>query len=316
MSDKPKSQNKADDIVVRGLSTVVEVRSIDEDTRTAEFVAATENGVDTWQGREFLRMSGANLKRFRKNPVVLDAHDRWSTRAVIGDAKLTLAGRELLASVRFATTAHADEIWQLVRDGFVRAVSVGFIPDAKQTVRLKDGESDGEGEARIQGPATVIKSWELLEISVVPVPADADAIRRMYCGPEGDEAKEYHIEDDERDNDMAENEQKGEEPAADVKEEKREQPVAKTLTPGEIAARDELARAATIRELAGDALRDVAEECVLGRMSIEDACQRLLEEHTKRAAAVGTPEPEPVPGEADDKPEMTDEKVERAIRLA
>jgi hypothetical protein len=163
-----------DDLTVRGL---------DADKRQATFVAATENGVLTWGGREYLRMSGVSLKRFRKNPVILDTHERGSAGAVIGKGEVWVDGRELMLTVTFAQTARAEEIWQLVSGGFLRAVSVGFIPGKAQ--KLADGEEDTENrdgkpdpKSTVKGPGTVIKTWDLYEVSVVPVPADSDAVRR------------------------------------------------------------------------------------------------------------------------------------------
>lgn len=158
----------------------VAVRSLDEKTRTATFVAATEVGVRTWEGREHLRMAGARLTRFKANPVVLDGHDRSQVGAIVGRADVKVEGRELLAIVTFADTARAETAWQLVRGGFLRAVSVGFIPNRERTVELRDGETDGVGESMITGPAKVVKEWELFEISVVPVPADAGALARSF----------------------------------------------------------------------------------------------------------------------------------------
>lgn len=162
-----------------GILEGVAVRSIDEKTRTITYVAATENGVRTYSGMEYLRMAGARLKRYRSNPVVLDTHNRFEVGAIIGRAKVTIEGRELIAEVTYATTDRAETAWQLAKGDFVRTLSVGFIPNRTKMRVLQDGETDGEGDSQIQGPAIVQKEWELFEISVVPVPADPNALRRM-----------------------------------------------------------------------------------------------------------------------------------------
>ncbi len=169
-----------DDICQRRVfnGAVLRADSIDEKNRTADFVAATENGVDTMMGREFLRIGGLKLDRFRANPVVLDAHNRFEAGAVIGSAHVNIEKRELLTTIKFAETERAETIWQLVRQGFLRAVSVGFIPNRRKILELEEGQKDGRGDAQIVGPARVIKESELFEISVVPVPADAAAVRR------------------------------------------------------------------------------------------------------------------------------------------
>ena len=87
--------------------------AIDEDTRTATFTAITEGPIETWDGRMHLRMSGARLTRFRKNPIVLDAHDRGSVEAIIGRADVKVDGRKMTAAVTFAKTDRSETAWQL-----------------------------------------------------------------------------------------------------------------------------------------------------------------------------------------------------------
>ncbi|MFH1569786.1 MAG: HK97 family phage prohead protease, partial [Gemmatimonadota bacterium] len=170
-------------LCTRGLLEGVEIRAVNEEERSAEFVAATENGVSTGYGpREHLRVRGADLKRYARNSVILDSHNRDQVDAVIGRGEARKAGRELVVKAIFASTPRAETAWQLVKGGFIRAVSVGFIPDRASIRELAEGETDGEGEGLITGPARVIRKWELYEISLVPVPADADALRRAFGG--------------------------------------------------------------------------------------------------------------------------------------
>jgi|GEM_PF-3690656 len=163
----------------------IEVRAVDAEKRQATFVAATEGGVETWAGPEHLRMSGANLDRFRKNPVILDTHNRYEAGAIIGRAlRVWIEQDKLLVEIEFAATKRAEEIWTLVRDGFLSALSVGFLP--VEIMRLGENETYGTGDRKVVGPARVIIEWELFEISVVPVPADADALKRSFFGDEED----------------------------------------------------------------------------------------------------------------------------------
>lgn len=155
-------------------------RSLNEEKRQATFTASTENPVQTWEGPEVLRMTGARLQRFRKNPVVLDTHNRFGLDSVIGRADVKVQGRELVATITYAPTPSGERAWELVKGDFVRAVSIGYVVNRKKVRRLGENETDGEGESLVRGPATVAREWELLEISNVPVPADADAVRRSF----------------------------------------------------------------------------------------------------------------------------------------
>jgi len=164
------------EINTRAVFGNLSVRKVEEEPRTFEFVAATEGGVRTWMGQEFLDMDGVVLDRYTANPVLLDSHNRDEASAVIGKAVLTIENRQLIARATFATTDRAENVYKLVDGGFISALSVGFLPRSIEEIEMgKDGEIDGR---KISGPASIIRQWELYEISVVPVPADKDAIKR------------------------------------------------------------------------------------------------------------------------------------------
>lgn len=161
-------------------SAAMQLRGLDVKKRTATFTAATETLVDMgWGLRESLRMSGIDLTRFDKNPVLLDSHNMWESGAVIGEAPATVEGKLLVAEARYAETDRAEEIWKLVRDGFLRTVSIGY--DVRKHIELAEGAEDGE----VRGPAIIATDWELFEISNVPIPADEDAVRRSYYQARG-----------------------------------------------------------------------------------------------------------------------------------
>ncbi len=291
---KLRDEVESQQVYTRGFIAGCEVRALDEEKRTAEFVAATEAGVDTWGGKEYLRMSGAKLTRYRSNPVVLDTHDRYSAASVIGRAAVKVEGKALVASVTFAETARAEEVWQLVKGGFLRALSVGFMPYAGTIKRLAEGEIDGEGEDAITGPARIIRSWELYEISVVPVPADAGALRRALgeghveaiaellsaLGIEPRQSGEKRgVQMDEKKQDTA--------PETKGAETKTETPAAEVRTlPAEVE------RAASIRANAPKGMERLADELVARGLTLEDARKRFLEELAKVTPPVGTSEPE------------------------
>jgi hypothetical protein len=174
-------RNKEMTLKDRMLRSAGTLRAVDEEKRTASFTAATERAVKVGPGPgECLRMAGCDLTRFRKSPVVLDSHQRDSIDAVIGRAVMTVRGRELHADITFAPTERGEHAWQLVRGGYVRAVSVGYQVDEGSVRQLRAGEFDGDGESRIDGPASVVNRWQVMELSIVPVGADEDAVRRSF----------------------------------------------------------------------------------------------------------------------------------------
>lgn len=126
-------------------------------SETGYRVLASTNAVDR-QG-DIVDQSGWDLKNFLLNPVILWAHKY--DELPVGKAtnvKVTDAGLEL--DFEFApveANAKAEEVKNCFEQGFLNAVSVGFIPK----------ERKGN---------TIIKA-ELLEVSIVPVPANQEALR-------------------------------------------------------------------------------------------------------------------------------------------
>jgi len=243
------------DDLVRFFVEGVSVRAVDAGARSATFAAATENGVDTQRGKEYLRMAGADLSRYVKNPIVLDTHDRYSLDAIIGKAIVKVVGRELLATLTFGTTERGNLAWQLVKDRMVNALSIGFVPDPSAILDLQPGQTDGTGDSKIVGPGRVIKKWTLFEISMVPVPVDAAATRRAMQNTGG-------------------------------------QPVVVPVPHPARPAAPEQTLAEQIRALAPHGIsQHSVDSIVLECDSLAAARKRLLEEHAKLLTPVGTPEP-------------------------
>lgn len=280
---------EAPDTITRAAFEDVEVRAIDEDSRSAEFVAATENGVETFFGREYLRMSGLNAERYRKNPVVLDSHNRFEASAVIGRATIKTKNRQLVATVTFAETERAETVWQLVVGRFVKALSVGF--RATEVQNIDEGETSGAGANRVEGPARVVKKWELFEISVVPVPADADSVGRIAGGVNVDALadalsrragkRETEMPDDKK---AAEVEPKAEDTPKPEERQAETTTAAPQPTDAELHRRDVMAICPRGHE-------QLAERCILEGKSLDETKQVLLDAMGDGTKPVGTTEP-------------------------
>ena len=285
------------------------VRKIDAEKRTAEFTAATEGGVDTWSGRQYLRMKGLKLNRFKRNPVILDSHDRFTTDAVVGRAVETrVEDSELVVIVEFAKTPRAENAWQLVAGGFLRALSVGFIPLKIKTVQ--PDETDSSGAVEIKGPAEIVQQWELYEISVVPVPADMDAVRRGLA----------HEELLKKEQGMAK-ETVPPAPAPSAADAAQASPpkteagqsAAPQLRVIDDAALLERSRVELIKAYMPQGMEVQRDLFIANKTSAEDARLAFLIEATKRAAPAGTPEPKP-PAKTEAAPaEVSDEVLARSI---
>ncbi|MRR38067.1 hypothetical protein EG829_26145 [bacterium] len=121
---------------------------------------------------EIIEPTGWRLDDYRRNPVFQNAHRYGDVSHTIGRALITEVrdignGRKgLFQRIQFAVDVNpvAKIAYGLYRDGFLRAVSVGFIP-----LRWEEGnERSGFRRRYIE--------QELLEVSAVAVPANREAL--------------------------------------------------------------------------------------------------------------------------------------------
>jgi HK97 family phage prohead protease len=145
--------------------------SVDEPRRRATFIASTDT-VDSY-GESVAQ--NWRLERYLANPVVLYAHD--SRALPIGKSvSCGVRNGRLECEIEFASAKanpRAEEVWQLYCERILRAVSVGFAPHSVRREMRNDVEID------------VLDDNELFEISVVPIPANPDALSMMRAKSSG-----------------------------------------------------------------------------------------------------------------------------------
>lgn len=141
----------------------VERAAINEEARTATLAFASETPYERWWGIEILDCTAPAMRqgRLRSGANLLCDHD---TRDVVGVVESVEIGADRVARavVRFGKSARAEEVWQDVRDGIRRNVSVGYLIHKAQLVETKEGLETYR-----------VTDWEPLEVSLVSVPADA-----------------------------------------------------------------------------------------------------------------------------------------------
>ncbi len=141
------------------------VRAIREEAREADFVCSTD-AIDSYG--EIVEQDW-DLTRYLKNPVVLFAHQ--SRELPIGKAtNVKVENGELVATIVFASEKAnplAENAWQSVLEGTLRAVSVGFDPHEVRAEK-RDGVD-----------VTVLAKNELYEISVTPIGANPEALAKQ-----------------------------------------------------------------------------------------------------------------------------------------
>jgi len=138
-----------------------EVKKVGE--RQYEFTAST---ADQDRDGEVIDVAGWDLKNFKKNPVIMFAHN-YSTLPIGRATKIGVRDGKLVNNVEFppeGTYEFADIVERLVGAGFLKTESVGFMPKKWE---------DGDGE---KAPRRTYTKQELLEISIVPVPSNPNAL--------------------------------------------------------------------------------------------------------------------------------------------
>ncbi len=122
--------------------------------------------------KEVVLPQGADLKNYRKNPVVLWAHQ--STTPPIGKMAWikTDKNKGLIAKTIFAETDRANEVYELYKGGFLKAFSIGFMSRESREPKEQDLKNHPEwAEVR-----RIHSKWELFEYSAVPVPSNPEAL--------------------------------------------------------------------------------------------------------------------------------------------
>ncbi len=136
---------------------------VERDTADNSFTAIASTATVDRHG-EIVSVEGWDLTNFKKNPVLLWSHDH--TIPAIGKAtKIWVEGYGQSAKLKFTgvwqtVTEEGRAAAELVAQGILNSFSVGFIP------------TDMEGNKYTQ--------QELLEVSLVNVPANPDAVLASY----------------------------------------------------------------------------------------------------------------------------------------
>lgn len=163
-----------------------EIKEINENDRSFSAVASTGE-VD--RDGDILEPKGWKLKNFRKNPVIMFAHD-YRAIPIAKATEVKIEDGQLKFRPKFRESEFADEVFQAYKGGFMRAFSVGFIPLKRQDIE-EDGEDDEKGGEILRRRGSRFTSQELLEISAVPVPALPSAL--MERGYQDVVAKSFGI---------------------------------------------------------------------------------------------------------------------------
>ena len=142
------------------------LKAVNKNDRTATFIAS-DASVDRYG--DVVEVDGWDTTAFKKNSVFLFGHD--SSSFPIGKVLRTwVEDAKFMAKVLFLPEdldERADKAYRMVQEGFLKAVSVGFIPKKQEPIYDDDGRWKG----------THFIEQELLELSLVPIPANSNAVQ-------------------------------------------------------------------------------------------------------------------------------------------
>ncbi|MBZ9615304.1 HK97 family phage prohead protease [Clostridium estertheticum] len=142
-----------------------QVKVLDEANRIIEMIGSDES-FDRVGDKMY--MAGADLTNYLNNPVIIANHNYGYTEkpSVIGRAlDVKIVGSKMIFKIQFAETENGKEWFYLYSNKYMNASSIGFIPK--------------EYKPNDQGGYDFTK-WELLELSMVAVPCNPNAVQRAY----------------------------------------------------------------------------------------------------------------------------------------
>ena len=121
-----------------------------------------------------------DLTRLREIGCVLFNHNRDAVIAKVN--RVWTENNRGKAEIEFDTDEDAEKIYQKVKSGTLKGVSVGYVVDAWEEVLNNKESADG----RFKGPCRIARKWTPYEISIVSVPADATVgVGRQMEKPSG-----------------------------------------------------------------------------------------------------------------------------------
>ncbi|MBB4092453.1 hypothetical protein HGG72_08425 [Ochrobactrum pecoris] len=156
-----------------------EVRSdtFNEDDRTVEVCWTTGAKVKrySWDEGYYMEELAVDKKAIRMDRFnamsLLDTHEQWSMDSRLGTVipgSVKIENGRGYATIKFSRNEKAETILRDLKDGHPLSISVGYKIHRYEKTEGSDG----------QLPILRAIDWEPMELSVVPVPADAEAISR------------------------------------------------------------------------------------------------------------------------------------------
>lgn len=177
-----KKNNERNESMQRFLSDC-SIRAMEGEGNERKFILSfsSEEPYERWWGVEVLSHAEGAMDLTRLNSIgcVLYNHNRDK---VIGKVlRAWVENDRGNAEIEFDDDAESEVIYQKVKSGTLKGVSVGYRVNNWEEVMANKKSSDG----RFDGPCDIAIRWEPFEISIVSVPADPTVgVGRSHEEPE------------------------------------------------------------------------------------------------------------------------------------
>lgn len=303
-------KNQTVALPLMGLGAEMRAASFDDADNTIELVWTTGASVRRYDWRsgsyydEVLEVSAdaVRLDRLNAGAPFLNTHASWDLGDVIGSVvpgTARIQGKKGVCRVMLSRAEGDRDVVQKIRDGIIRNVSVGY------AINRVEKTSRGEGEV----DEWRVVDWTPMEISAVPIPADAGAqirsggdkpdgerrefpceiVTRSVAGDEESETQPSHTADDdaanteERTMERDENTPAAIEPAANTDTRAPGVSPDQARAAADAAVRAERVRAAEIRKIADKfGMRDFADAAIDEGKTVDQFRNELLDKLAER----------------------------------
>lgn len=146
------------------------IRAMEGEGNERKFILSfsSEEPYERWWGVEILEHKDSSIDLTRLNTIgcLLFNHDRDKVIGKINRAWIENGRGQ--AEIEFDSDEASEVIYQKVKNGTLKGVSVGYIVEVWEDVSANNTSTDG----RFTGPCSIATKWTPYEISIVSVPAD------------------------------------------------------------------------------------------------------------------------------------------------
>ena len=175
----------------------INYRAFSVDGGGSRAVLASENPVmmfDWSRGEEIpevLAMSGMRIRGERDQIPLLDTHARQSIDDVLGSARnIEVDGDRVRGEINYDDGPDGAKARRKVEAGHVTDLSIGYRVSPEATMYAREGETIEFAGRTYPGPVALRTSWEMHEVSLVPIGADEQAKMRGFASM-ADAKKEF-----------------------------------------------------------------------------------------------------------------------------